>query len=112
VFRVLGHRQDHVDHHRTLRATLDWSFELLESDEQDLLVQLATFAPGFSLAAVEALVRGTRLDRDVLDVLSALVAKSMVVAESKDGTTRLRMTPGGGTSSSTHSWPTTLPARR
>jgi predicted ATPase/class 3 adenylate cyclase/DNA-binding CsgD family transcriptional regulator len=91
VFRVLGHRQDHVDHHRTLRATLDWSFELLESDEQDLLVQLATFAPGFSLAAVEALVRGTRLDRDVLDVLSALVAKSMVVAESKDGTTRLRL---------------------
>jgi predicted ATPase/class 3 adenylate cyclase/DNA-binding CsgD family transcriptional regulator len=91
VFRVLGRRQDHVDHHRTLRATLDWSFDLLENDEQALLVQLAIFAPGFSLAAVEALVRGTPLDRDVLDVLSALVAKSMVVAESRDGMTRLRL---------------------
>jgi predicted ATPase/class 3 adenylate cyclase/DNA-binding CsgD family transcriptional regulator len=91
LFRVLGQRSDHVDHHRTLRATLDWSYDLLEADEQLLLSQLAIFAPGFSLAAVEALTQGTSGERDVLDVLSGLVGKSMVVAEAMSGTTRLRL---------------------
>lgn len=93
LFRVLGHRSDHIDHHRTLRATLDWSYELLEADEKALLSQLATFAPGFSLAAVEAVGHGTSQDRYVLDVLSGLVAKSMVVTETetRTGTTRLRL---------------------
>jgi predicted ATPase/class 3 adenylate cyclase/DNA-binding CsgD family transcriptional regulator len=93
LFRVLGHRSDRIDHHRTLRATLDWSYELLEADEKALLSQLATFAPGFSLAAVETVGHGTSQDRYVLDVLSGLVAKSMVVAETETdtGTTRLRL---------------------
>lgn len=91
LFRVLGQRSDHVDHHRTLRATLDWSYDLLEADEQVLLSRLALFAPGFSLDAVEALTRGMSSDRDVIDVVSGLVGKSMVVAEAKGGTTRLRL---------------------
>ena len=91
LFQVLGRRQDHIDHHRTLRATLDWSYDLLESDEQTLLAELALFAPGFSLAAVEALTEGAPQERYGLDVLSALVAKSMVVAEAKQGMTRLRL---------------------
>ena len=91
LFRVLGHRPDRIDHHRTLRATLDWSYDLLQNDEQALLAELALFAPGFSLAAVEALTQGTPQERYVLDVLSALIAKSMVVAEAKDGMTRLRL---------------------
>jgi predicted ATPase/class 3 adenylate cyclase/DNA-binding CsgD family transcriptional regulator len=91
LFQVLGHRPDHIDHHRTLRATLDWSYDLLETDEQGLLAELAIFAPGFSLAAVEALTTGASQDRYGLDVLSALVAKSMVVAEVKYGMTRLRL---------------------
>jgi predicted ATPase/class 3 adenylate cyclase/DNA-binding CsgD family transcriptional regulator len=91
LFQVLGNRPDHIDHHRTLRATLDWSYDLLESDEQALLAELATFAPGFSLAAVEALTAGAPHDRYGLDVLSALVAKSMVIAEAKYGMTRLRL---------------------
>ena len=90
-FHVLGHRPDHIDHHRTLRATLDWSYDLLESDEQALLAELATFAPGFSLSAVEALTEGASQDRYGLDVLSELVAKSMVIAEAKHGMTRLRL---------------------
>ncbi|HKE75844.1 MAG TPA: hypothetical protein VKB57_19660, partial [Acidimicrobiales bacterium] len=91
LFRVLGHRSDHIDHHRTLRATLDWSYELLDPDERELLSRLAIFAPGFSLAAVEAVSEGTSPDRYVLDVLSGLVAKSMVVADTKAGVTRLRL---------------------
>jgi predicted ATPase/class 3 adenylate cyclase/DNA-binding CsgD family transcriptional regulator len=91
LFHVLGHRPDHIDHHRTLRATLDWSHDLLESDEQALLAELAIFAPGFSLSAVEALTEGASQDRYGLDVLSELVAKSMVIAEAKHGMTRLRL---------------------
>ncbi|HEY6697107.1 MAG TPA: hypothetical protein VIZ67_02710 [Acidimicrobiales bacterium] len=91
LFRVLGHRPDYIDHHRTLRATLDWSYDLLDGDEQALLSKLAIFAPDFSLTAVEALAEGTPRERYVLDILSALVAKSMVIAEAKDGMTRLRL---------------------
>jgi predicted ATPase/class 3 adenylate cyclase/DNA-binding CsgD family transcriptional regulator len=91
LFRVLGHRSDHIDHHQTLRATLDWSYELLDVDERELLSTLAIFAPGFSLAAVEAVSVGASPDRYVLDVLSGLVAKSMVVADTKAGVTRLRL---------------------
>jgi predicted ATPase/class 3 adenylate cyclase/DNA-binding CsgD family transcriptional regulator len=91
LFRVLGHRSDHIDHHRTLRATLDWSYELLDCDERELLSRLAIFAPGFSLAAVEAVSQGASQDRYVLDTLSGLIAKSMVVAETKTGVTRLRL---------------------
>jgi predicted ATPase/class 3 adenylate cyclase/DNA-binding CsgD family transcriptional regulator len=90
-FQVLGRRSDRADHHRTLRATLDWSYDLLEPDEQMLLARLAVFAPGFTLAAVEAVGQETSHERYVLDVLSGLVSKSMVVAETKDGATRLRM---------------------
>jgi len=91
LFRVLGHSSDHIDHHRTLRATLDWSYNLLEIDEKQLLSRLAIFAPSFSLAAVEAVSQGTPQERYVLDVLSGLVAKSMVIAETKTGVTRLRL---------------------
>ncbi len=132
LFQVLGHRPDHIDHHRTLRATLDWSYDLLESDEQALLAELAIFAPGFSLPAVEALTVGASQGRYGLDVLSALVAKSMVVAEAKYGMTRLRLLEtvrayalekgranaddrtghGVGILRSTPGWPTNLPAQR
>jgi predicted ATPase/class 3 adenylate cyclase len=91
LFRVLGRGSDHVDHHRTLRATLDWSYDLLEVDEKLLLARLAIFAPGFALSAVEHLTGGALGERYVLDVLSSLVTKSMVIAEAKGGTTRLRL---------------------
>jgi predicted ATPase/class 3 adenylate cyclase len=90
-FRILGYQQERADHHRTLRATLDWSYDLLEDDERALLARLAIFAPGFSLAAVEALGQDDSQGRYVLDVLSSLVAKSMVIAEPTGRTTRLRL---------------------
>ncbi|MGH2477548.1 MAG: ATP-binding protein, partial [Candidatus Limnocylindrales bacterium] len=90
-FRILGYRQERADHHQTLRATLDWSYDLLEDDERALLTRLAIFAPGFSLAAVEAVGQDDAQGRYVLDVLSALVAKSMVIAEPRGRTTRLRL---------------------
>jgi predicted ATPase/DNA-binding SARP family transcriptional activator len=62
---------------RTLRATLDWSFDLLEPDEQDAFVALGTFAGGCELDAAEAVAVAN------FDVLEGLVAKSLV--GSRDG---------------------------
>jgi predicted ATPase len=60
---------------RTLRATLDWSHELLAPAEQDLLAQLSTFVSGMSLTAVEAVVR---IDGDLLEAVAALADQSLL----------------------------------
>lgn len=63
--------------HQTLRALVDWSYDLLEVDERALLRALSVFVGGFTLQAAE--VVGER--RDVLDLVSRLVAKSLVISE-------------------------------
>lgn len=65
---------------QTLRATLDWSYDLLTGDQQTMLRQLAVFAGGFTLEAVEA-VAGERQSNQAIDLLSDLVDKSLVVVE-------------------------------
>lgn len=68
-------------HHRTLRAAIDWSYDLLSTPEQAVLRRLSVFAGGCSLATAEAVCAGDGLERQqVLDVLSSLVNKSLVVA--------------------------------
>jgi predicted ATPase/DNA-binding SARP family transcriptional activator len=72
---LLGHGpQDAPPRHRTLRATLDWSFDLLDVEEQDAFTALAAFAGGCELDAAEA-VTGAGLE-----ALESLVAKSLVTA--------------------------------
>jgi predicted ATPase/DNA-binding SARP family transcriptional activator len=66
--------------HKTLRATVDWSHALLDRDEQVLFRRVAVFRGGWTLAAAEA-VCGEPDGEDVLDVLSRLVDRSLVVAE-------------------------------
>lgn len=72
-----------ADHrHSTLRATLDWSYELLGGHEQALFRRLSAFAGGFTLEAAESVGTGGSIDAgDVLELLSMLVDKSLVVAE-------------------------------
>jgi predicted ATPase/DNA-binding SARP family transcriptional activator len=60
--------------HRTLRAVIDWSWELLDDNERTLLSRLSVFAGGTTLAAIEHVTEGT------LDQLASLVDKSLVVA--------------------------------
>ncbi|MCO1659719.1 BTAD domain-containing putative transcriptional regulator [Pseudonocardia humida] len=68
--------------HRTLRALVDWSHELLSDAEQALFRRLAVFHGGWTLDAAEAVASGPGLDRrTVLDVLGRLIDQSMVVAE-------------------------------
>jgi predicted ATPase/DNA-binding SARP family transcriptional activator/DNA-binding CsgD family transcriptional regulator len=76
---------------RTLRGTLDWSYDLLSEWEKRLLWQLSAFAGGWTLEAAEVVGAGAEED-DVLNLLSRLVDKSLVVAEvARDGPVRYRM---------------------
>lgn len=71
---------------RTMRATLDWSHDLLDDAERTLYRRLSVFTGGFTLAAAEAVGAGGEIEeRGVLDLLSRLVEKSMVVVEAADG---------------------------
>jgi predicted ATPase/DNA-binding SARP family transcriptional activator len=64
---------------RTLRAVVDWSWELLDERERALLRRLAVFAGGFALADVESVCAGDPVESgDVFDLLCALVDKSLV----------------------------------
>lgn len=78
---------------QTLRALVDWSYELLQAPEQLLLQRLGVFVGGFDLAAAEAVCSDDQLDAlDVLDLLASLVEKSLVMMdEAPEGGTRYRM---------------------
>ncbi|HEX8991642.1 MAG TPA: BTAD domain-containing putative transcriptional regulator [Anaerolineales bacterium] len=77
---------------QTLRATMDWSFNLLSSDEQDLLCQLSVFAGGFTLEAAESVcTRTLGPQNQVVDLLSRLITKSLVTIEARSGQPRFRM---------------------
>jgi predicted ATPase/DNA-binding SARP family transcriptional activator/DNA-binding CsgD family transcriptional regulator len=71
---------------RTLRGTLDWSYALLSEPERKLFCRLSVFAGGWTLAAAEMVgAEGDTEQGDVLDLLSRLVDKSLVVAEATGG---------------------------
>ena len=68
--------------HRTLRAALDWSHDLLSPDEQIVFRRLGVFVGGFGLESAQLVCADARIDEwAVLDHLGALVDKSLVVAE-------------------------------
>src|SRR6266516_4028607 len=70
--------QDLPERHRTLRATIDSSYELLDENEQRLFARLAVFAAGWTLEAVEVVCGGDGAG-DVVPVLGSLADKSLVV---------------------------------
>lgn len=71
---------------RTLRATFDWSYTLLSASEKRLFDRLSVFSDGWTLDAAQQVCEGS-----VLDSLSQLVAKSLVVAEDEAGSLRFRL---------------------
>ncbi len=115
-FRLLrGGTRPENDHHQTLRALLDWSYNLLEEEERRLFAYLSVFAGGWTLEAAETVcgnasnlttehteghrgtvspqhpIPNTQRPSDVLDLLTSLVDKSLVVADSQSAETRYTM---------------------
>jgi predicted ATPase/class 3 adenylate cyclase/Tfp pilus assembly protein PilF len=79
-FRLLASAGGRRDRHATLRATLDWSWEMLSDGEKSALAQLSVFEDGFTREAAEAVVDLSACDDApwVVDVLQSLVDKSLV----------------------------------
>jgi predicted ATPase/class 3 adenylate cyclase len=89
---LAGGRRRAVQRHQTLRAAIDWSYQLCSEGEQRLLARLAVFAGGCSEEAAEAVCGEEPLSgREVFGLLAGLVAKSLVVAQRDGPTTRYRL---------------------
>jgi non-specific serine/threonine protein kinase len=78
--------------HRTLRSMLDWSYDLLTEREQAMLRRVAVFAGGWTLASAEQVCAGDGIDAsDVIEPLTSLVDKNLVVTDEQAGATRYRI---------------------
>src|SRR3954451_719023 len=89
---LAGGRRRAVQRHQTLRAAIDWSYELCSEPEQRLLARLAVFSGGCTRNAVEGICAGEPLEaRAVFQLLAALVTKSLVVAQRDAPETRYRL---------------------
>jgi predicted ATPase/DNA-binding winged helix-turn-helix (wHTH) protein len=92
-FRLLTRgRRSGPPRHRTLRATLDWSYEVLSEPERAVLRRLGIFMGGFALdAACAVAADDTLLKGDVINAVAELVEKSLAVAETTETEPRLRL---------------------
>jgi len=92
-FRLLtGGARTAVRRQQTLRASVDWSHALLSEPERVVFGRLAVFLGGFGLDAAQPVAGGADMQRfQVLDLLSLLVDKSLVVADNTGDRTRYRM---------------------
>ena len=81
-----------VKRQQTLRATIDWSYDLLDESQQRLLARLSVFAGGATREAAERVCAGAPIEeREVFGVVGELVARSLVVAERGGRDTRYRL---------------------
>ena len=93
-FRLLtGGRRVALERHQTLRAAVEWSYEMLEARERRVFDRLAVFAGSFDAAAAQAVVTDEALAAwDVIDALDGLVRKSLLLADVQgDGGTRYQL---------------------
>jgi tetratricopeptide (TPR) repeat protein len=87
-FKLLaGGNSTALPRHQTLRAMIDWSYDLLAEQQRALLRRLSVFVGGWTLEAVEWVGAAD----DALDHLTHLANKSLVVAEEHDNATRYRL---------------------
>jgi predicted ATPase/class 3 adenylate cyclase len=89
---LAGGRRRAVQRHQTLRAAIDWSYQLCRESEQRLLARLSVFAGGWSREAAETVCGVDPLSGgEVFQLLAGLVAKSLVVAQRDGPATRYRL---------------------
>jgi predicted ATPase/DNA-binding SARP family transcriptional activator len=92
VFRLLvGGARTAPPRQQTLRATLDWSYDLLTEPERVVFRRLSVFPGAFSLAAAERVAAVPARDADVFDVLTRLVDRSLVTVQRSGGAVRYRL---------------------
>jgi hypothetical protein len=85
-----GHQSD--PRHQTIRASLDWSHELLTGSERQLFARLSVFSGGFDLEAATAVCAGgVIVAGQILDEVQGLMDKSLLTVERRAGATRFRM---------------------
>ncbi len=92
-FRILtGGSRNALPRQQTLRALIDWSYDLLTESEKMLFRRLGIFVGGFTLEAMAAVCADERIQEwEAVDLLQSLVEKSLVVAEISDAEQRYRM---------------------
>ncbi|MCC7144732.1 MAG: tetratricopeptide repeat protein [Candidatus Eisenbacteria bacterium] len=92
-FRLLtGGSRTALPRQQTLRALIDWSYDLLKEAERELLLRLSVFIGGWTLETAEAVTAGEGVDDwEVLDLLSSLVDKSLVVYDEQAAGPRYRL---------------------
>ncbi len=83
---LIGGPRDAPRRHRALRAAIDWSYDLLEPNEEVLFARLSVFAGSFTLEATEHIVGA-----EVVDELASLIDKSLVRLEGSEEIPRFRM---------------------
>jgi predicted ATPase/DNA-binding CsgD family transcriptional regulator len=89
---LAGGRRDAPPRQRTLEASLDWSYDLLDEAQRLALARLSVFATSFEFDAVEAVVAGDGIDRDeVLDLVAALAERSLLQVGELHGRARYRL---------------------
>ena len=89
-FRLLVGSRRGLERHHTLRHAVAWSYGLLDDEEKSLLERCSVFAGGFDLESACA-IAGSDDDYAVLDLLDALVRKSLLVADRSSGRTRFSL---------------------
>ncbi len=92
-FRVLtGGIRDALPRQQTLRALIDWSYDLLDDRERILFRRLGIFVDGFTMEGASAVASDAALDElDVFDLVASLVEKSLVLAETSGDALRYRL---------------------
>jgi predicted ATPase/class 3 adenylate cyclase len=92
-FRLLtGGSRTALERHQTLRAAIDWSYNLLSSTEQVLFYRLSVFVGGWTLEAAESVCEGGSVrSEEVLNLLEQLIHKSLVIKEEEHGESRYQM---------------------
>jgi non-specific serine/threonine protein kinase len=86
-FRVLSNSSRTAQpRHQTMRATVDWGYELLSQEERSVFLRLSVFAGGFTLDAAEAVCGGDGVEvADIMDLVARLVDKSLVAPDERPG---------------------------
>jgi predicted ATPase/class 3 adenylate cyclase len=82
----------HAPRHRTMRAALDWSYELLSAPQRTALIRLSIFVGGFTLKGADAVLQGLgQKDGSALELVAALVDRSLVVADTSGDEARYHL---------------------